>query len=183
LERKIRGYLTEGWPSCSLTLQQGLCLTDLYGRLIVMHSRKSEIASATFEKIRATFPALTMNLDLHAAHVELAMDIPVQPGLAFKVWLDFQKGDELTLSASHFWYEWFPCTNQKIVDEYLEAVLGLLSGRLRILEHWRGGRVVKAQLQSPRDDKWKSIATSTNISALIPWPPKKLRIVQNNSHV
>ena len=148
-----------------------------------MNSREFEIASATFEKIRAAFPALTMNLDSHPAHVELAMDIPVQPGLSFKVWLDFQNGDELTLSASRFWYEWFPCTNQKTVDEYLEAVSGLLSGRLRILEHWRGGRIVKAQLQSPMDDKWKSIATSTNTSGLIPWPPKRLRIIQNNSNV
>jgi hypothetical protein len=136
-----------------------------------MHSREFEIASATFGKIRASFPALMMNLDLNPAHVEITMDIPVQPGLSFKVWLDFQNGDELTLSASHFWYEWFPCTNQKRVDEYVGAVLGLLSGRFRILEHWRGRRVVKAQLQTLRDNKWKSIAASTNISGLIPWPP------------
>jgi len=45
-----------------------------------------------------------MNLDpaSGACRVELAMDISVQPGLSFKVWLDFQNGDELTLSASHF---------------------------------------------------------------------------------
>src|SRR5258708_20725044 len=111
-----------------------------------MHSREFEIASATFETIRAAIPTLTMSLDLHPAHVELAMDIPVQPGLPFKVWLDFQNGDELTLSASHFWYEWFPCTNQKRVAEYLETVLGRLSGRFRILVHWRGARAVQAQL-------------------------------------
>jgi hypothetical protein len=162
--------------------QQRACSEDLNGRLIVVHPREFEIAYATFEKIRTAFPTLAMNLDLHPAHVELAMEIPLQPGLSFKLWLDFQNGDELTLSASHFWYEWFPCTNQKKVDEYIEAVLGLLSGRFRIREHWRGQRVVKAQLQSPKDEKWKSVATSTNISALIPWPPKKLRIVQNNSH-
>jgi hypothetical protein len=149
-----------------------------------MNTREEfEIASATFERIRAAFPTLTMDLDVHPAHVELGMEIPVQPGLSFKVWLDFQNGDELTLSASHFWYEWFPCTNQKTVDEYVEAVSGVLSGRFRVLEHWRGGRVVKAQLQSPRNDKWKSIATSINISSVIPWPPKKLRIVQNNLNV
>jgi len=148
-----------------------------------MDSRELEIASATFEKIRATFPSLTMSLDLEPAHVELAMDIPVQAGLAFKIWLDFQNGNELTLSASHFWYEWFPCTKQNVVDKYLEAVFGLLSSRFRILEHWRGGRVVKAELQSPSDGKWKSVATSTNISGLIPWPPKKLRVVQNGANV
>jgi hypothetical protein len=158
-------------------------LTDVYGRLIVMDSREFEIASATFGKIRAAFPMLTMNLDVRPAHVELAMDIPAQPGLSFKVWLAFQNGDELTLSASRFWGEWFPCTRQKKVDKYLEAVFGLLSGRFRILEHWRGGRVVRAELQSPTDGKWKSVATSINISGLIPWPPKKLRVVQNSSNV
>lgn len=148
-----------------------------------MNSREYEIAYTTFEKIRAEFPALAMNLDLHPAHVDLGMDIPVQSGLSFKVWLDFQNGDELTLSAAHFWFEWFPCTKQKNVDNYLDAVSGLLSGRFRILQHWRGGRVVKAQLQSPDSHKWKTIASSINIpSALIVWPPKKIRVVQNNSN-
>jgi len=45
--------------------------TDQYG-----------IAISTFEKIRAAFPALTMNLDLHHKHVDLAMDIPTQQGLS-----------------------------------------------------------------------------------------------------
>jgi hypothetical protein len=111
-----------------------------------MQTRQFEIALSTFEKLQATFPALSMNLDLHHTHVDVAMDIPVQPGLSFKVHLDLQNLDELHLSASAFWCEWFPCTNPKKVERYIEAVSGLLSGELRILEHWRGKRPVKAQL-------------------------------------
>jgi len=111
-----------------------------------MQTRQFEIALSTFEKLQATFPALSMNLDLHHTYVDVAMDIPVQPGLSFKVHLDLQNLDELHLSASAFWCEWFPCTNPKKVERYIEAVSGLLSGELRILEHWRGKRPVKAQL-------------------------------------
>ena len=40
-----------------------------------MASKQYEIALAMFEKIRAAFPTLTMNLDLRPENVELAMDI------------------------------------------------------------------------------------------------------------
>ena len=146
-----------------------------------MQWKELDIALSTFEKIRSNFPALSMHLDLHHAHVDAAMDIPAQSGLYFDVHLDFQNGDELTLSASKCWYEWFPCTNPEKVDRYIEAVSGLLSGEFRLVEHWRGRRVVMTQLQRPNGRDWKGVATSFNSSAIIPWPPKTLRIVQNNS--
>jgi len=60
-----------------------------------MPTKQFEIALSTFEKLRAAFPALSMNLDLHPAHMDLAMDIPAQPGLSFKVHLNLQNLDEL----------------------------------------------------------------------------------------
>lgn len=114
-----------------------------------MQTKQFEIALCTFEKIQAAFPALSMKLDLHPAQVDLAMEIPAQSGLPFDVHLNLQNLDELHLSASALWYEWFPCTNPRKVERYLEAVSGLLSGEFRILEHWRGKRPVKAQLQLP----------------------------------
>lgn len=45
-------------------------------------------------------PALSMNLDLRPAHMDLAMDIPAQPGLSFDVHLNLQNLDELHLSFS-----------------------------------------------------------------------------------
>ena len=141
--------------------------------------REYEIALSTFEKIRVAFPSLTMNLDLQPKNLELAMDIPAQPGLSFKVYLNLQNRDELHVVASVFWMEWFPCTKPERVDEYFEAVSGLLSGDFRILEHWRGKRPVKAQLQRPSIAGWKTLATWGDVSAMMPWPRKTLKIVQN----
>jgi hypothetical protein len=141
-------------------------------------NREYEIGLSTFERIRAAFPALVMNLDLHHKHVDLAMEIPAQPRLSFRVRLNLQNLDELHLSASALWVEWFPCTNPKRVDKYFEAVSGLLSGQFRILEHWRGKRAVKAKLQCPRNGGWKTVAT-WSVLLSIPWPPKTLKVVQN----
>jgi len=135
------------------------------------------IAISTFERIRAAFPAFTMNLDLHNTQVDLAMDVPAQPGLIFDVHLNLQNRNELHLSASALWVEWFPCTDPKKVEKYFEAVSGLLSGQFRILEYWRGNRAVKAKLQRPSNGGWKTVATYMRLS--IPWPPKTPKIVRN----
>ncbi len=148
-----------------------------------MQTKQFEIALSTFEKIQAAFPALSMKLDLHPAHVDLAMEIPAQSGLSFNVDLNLQNLDELHLSASALWYEWFPCTNPKKVERYLEAVSGLLSGEFRILEHWRGKRPVKAQLQRPSRGGWENVATWLDVSAVVPWPRKSHKVVQNKPSV
>ena len=142
--------------------------------------KEYQIALATFERIRAAFPALTMNLEERPKHVDLAMDIPAQPGLLFGVWLNLQNLDELHLNASALWVEWFPCTKPDRVEQYFEAVTGLLSGRFRILEHWRGKRPVKAELQAPTGTAWRTVAGSSHLLS-VPWPRKFLKIVQNFS--
>jgi hypothetical protein len=65
------------------------------------------------------------------------------------------------------------------VDRYFEAVSGLLSGEFRILEQWRGRRPVTAQLQRPSDGDWANVATWADVSAVVPWPRKTLKVVQN----
>ncbi|HKF50973.1 MAG TPA: hypothetical protein VKB26_01565 [Candidatus Acidoferrales bacterium] len=148
-----------------------------------MYEDERNIALSTFEKIRAEFPRLTMTLDLLPKNVEIAMHIPVQTGLSFDVYLNLQNRDELHVVVSKFWMDWFPCTNQKKVDRYLEAVSGLLSGEFRIVEHWRGRRIVLAQLQRPNGDAWEAIARSLNPTILFPWPPKTLKVIQNTRAV
>lgn len=66
----------------------------IYTKYIKQH----EIAVSTFERTRAAFPALAMNLDLNPKNVDIAMDIPVQVGLSFHVGLNLQNLDELHLS-------------------------------------------------------------------------------------
>ena len=73
----------------------------------------------------------------------------------------------------------FPCTKPEKVDRYFEAVSGLLSGEFRILEHWRGRRPVKAELQRPIGGGWESVATWGSVSAIVPWPKKTFKVVQN----
>jgi hypothetical protein len=147
-----------------------------------MPTKEFEIALSTFEKLRAAFPALSMEFDLEPAHVDLAVDIPVQAGLSFPVFLNLQNGDELCIGASALGVSWFPCTNPPKVENYFEAVSGLLSGRFRILQHWRGKRVVKAELQQPTSDGWK-IITGCSYLLSVPWPPKTFQVVQNTPAV
>jgi hypothetical protein len=143
-----------------------------------MQANQYEIALSIFERIRAAFPALAMNLDLHPKQVDLAMEIPAQPGLLFDLHLNLQNLDELHLGASALWVEWFPCTNSKRVEEYFDAVSGLLSGQFRILEHRRGERAVKEMLQRLKPGGWKTIAT-WSVLLFVPWPQKTLEVVQN----
>jgi hypothetical protein len=103
-----------------------------------MRTKQFEIALSTFEKLRAAFPALAMEFDLQPANMDLAVDIPAQAGLSFPVFLSLQNLNELCLEASALGVSWFPCTNPQRVEKYFEAVSGLLSGRFRIFEHWRG---------------------------------------------
>ena len=130
-----------------------------------------------FEEIRDAFPRLSMRLDQEPVQVDLEMDIPEQPGLAFRVNLNLQ-GDELHLSAGAFWLEWFPCSRPDIVTAYREAVHGLVNGDYRIREHYRGGRAFKAELQKPCADGWEAIGTWYGWS----WPLRRRtveKVLQN----
>jgi hypothetical protein len=147
-----------------------------------MHTKQFEIALSTFEKLRAAFPGLSMEFDLQPANVDLAVDIPIQAGLSFPVFLNLQNFDELCLETSSLGVSWFPCTNPKKVENYFEAVSGLLSGRFRILQHWRGKRIVKAELQRPTSEGWKTV-TGCSYLLSVPWPPKMFKVVQNTASV
>ena len=138
-----------------------------------------KIALDTFEKIKVSFPHLEMKLDLEDPHVDINMDIKKQRGLDFDVNLNLQNMDELHISASALWVEWFPCTNPEEVEGYMAAVNGVLSGKYRILEHIKDQKAIKAELQRPADDGWETIATWSTVY----WPSikkKTFNIVQND---
>ena len=118
--------------------------------------------------VQNAFPHLKMRLASDHPHVDLNLDIPQQSGLKFNVNINLQ-GDELHLSAGHFWLEWFPCSDAGVVETFREAVRGLLSGEFRILEYYRGRRAIKAELQRPSGDGWKTIGTWSALSLPVPW--------------
>lgn len=135
------------------------------------------IAEQAFEEIAARFPHLHMVRDEEAG-VELIITLPVQPGLRQRVSLYLANNDELNMVVDHFWLEWFPCTDPTKVEAYIEAVSGYLSGRYRILEHYRGKKCVKAELQAPSVTGWETISTSSTIRLPIPWK-KTFKEVRN----
>jgi len=131
-----------------------------------------------FEEIRAAFPQLSMRLNEQHEHVDLYMEIPQQPGLAFAINLNLQ-ADELHLSAGAYWLRWFPCTRPEIVEGYRDVVHGLISGVYRIREQHRGGRAFKAELQKPSAGGWETI----DMSHWWAWPfPRRIveRVLQNS---
>lgn len=134
-------------------------------------------ARRAFEDIAAAFPGLRAERR-QDEQVELGMEFPSQSGLSFDIGLTLQNEDELFLSVGSFRCSWFPCTEPERVEEYKDAVIGLVRGDNRLLEHYRGKRSVKAELQEPRGGSWATIATWS--SDLLPFPWRKTyRILRN----
>jgi hypothetical protein len=89
----------------------------------------------------------------------------------------------LHLNVEGFWLEWFPCDRQDVFDRFVEALKGVLSGRLRVLESHLLGSAVVARLQQPTGTgRWKTIGWRAGPGALLPWP-RTHRIVQNGRAV
>jgi hypothetical protein len=122
-------------------------------------------------------PSLTVQRNPSPSDVDAELTIPSQPGLPFEIWLSI-KGDELHLAAGAFWLEWFPSTDPTRVAEYHDAVVGLVSGRYRIVEVARGGTPVKAVLQRPGQTGWESIGSWHTLKALWTFGPRSERVLQ-----
>jgi hypothetical protein len=139
-----------------------------------------QIAVATFRRIAESFPQLKSVIDEAPTDTtEASMRLPAQNGLDFDVFLYLSNVDELHLSAGALWVEWFPCTRHERTQEFFDAVVGLLSGRYRILEYRRGRRPVSALLQRPEADGWATVHSWSTVS--LPWPRKSSITLQNQS--
>ncbi|WP_374301315.1 hypothetical protein [Ferrovibrio sp.] len=129
-----------------------------------------QAARNALSEIARRFPTLRME-EQPDDPVELSIKLPVQPGLSHDIWLGFQNENELHFSVGHFWMEWFPCTDKAKAAAFVDAVTGFISGRYRILEHYRGKKCVRAELQMPDGDKWRTISSWARPS--LPFPLKK----------
>jgi hypothetical protein len=125
-------------------------------------------AIKVFDRIRTAHPDLHMILDTKPQHVDLEMTIPVQEGLPFRIGLTLQ-GDQLHLQAGdHFRVEWFPCHEADVVNRYTDAVSGLLTARYRIVEYFRRGKAVRAELQGHDEGGWKVLTAWSRLHVPIP---------------
>jgi hypothetical protein len=134
-------------------------------------SRNISIAREAFARIQASFPQLTF-VETQHAQVDLNIEIPAQPALRHAVNLNLQ-GDELHFHVCSFWVEWFPCGDPSKVEAFVSAVSGFLSGRYRLLEHYRGSRCVRAELQEPKQDGWNTVACWSRLHIPIPWSVRR----------
>ena len=126
-----------------------------------------------FEKLQAEFPHLAMNSDAADPYVEVSYTIPMQSGLAFDVNLNLQNDDELYLCVGAFWCSWFPLSKPNVLQQFHDAVAGVLAGRNRIVEYVRWGRILGADLQEPHESGWKTIARSSGALLPVSWFSKR----------
>lgn len=129
-------------------------------------SEERELARTAFDEIRRAFPDLRME-ESRSPDGEPELRIPAQAGLAFELH-SYLHGDALSLCAGSFWGEWFPCHDPKTVEQYREAVVGLLTGRFRVVEVHRRGRLLRSLLQRPKGSSWKTISW-TSFGFPLPW--------------
>ena len=136
-----------------------------------------DLARRAFDAIHAACPSLRFE-ETPSGHVDVNIDLPIQDGLAYAVNLSLQ-GDELHFSVERgFWMEWFPCYDEAVASQFVEAVVGFLSGRYRIIEVSQGNHPFVARLQRPSGSSWQTIATSRSLR--VPWPWRRsTRILQN----
>lgn len=139
----------------------------------------TQIAEDIFRTIQEKNPVLKMEVDEDHSQLDLVMDIPAQPGLTFNIHLNLQNEDELHLCAASFWNSWFPCTDPEVVERYVDAVNGLISGEYRIREHLKGDRAFRAELQVLQDGQWRTISNWGTWS--LPWQRKSFKILQNET--
>lgn len=137
----------------------------------------NQIAIKVFQNIIDANPRLTMDLVVASEDFDVEMTIPVQKGLSFSVHLNLQNLDELHLVVEPFWGEWLPCTDAEIIEDYEKSVNGLLSGEYRIEVSNRNGKPVKALLQAPVNESWKTVFSWGRLH--FPFGKKSITYVQN----
>ncbi len=137
-----------------------------------------EKISGIFTGIREKFSHLRSGLITEHSQVEMMLEFPEQDRLSFAVPL-YLTDDILNFTARRLWAEYFPCTEQKVIDNYAEDVVGLLSGEYRIIEFLRGDKVVKSYLEKPTDKGWSRAYSHSTLGIFRPWGMTR-RLVQNN---
>lgn len=124
-------------------------------------------ARRLFDNIQDAFPGLAMKIGHNAKSGGVTLTIPVQPGLTIPVLLDLQH-DDFLMKVRLYQLEWIGVSYGKTKDAYVKAVCGMLSGRLRVLEHYRGGRAFKAELQEPDGEGWKTVEMLFSLHVPLP---------------
>jgi len=138
--------------------------------------------SRAVDELTRAFPSLRVrsSVDPAETHVQATASIPPQAGVEQGIGFSLV-GDELHLEigTTSFYVPWFPSTDPVVVENFVDAVVGFIEGRHRVMESYIGGQVVKSELQAGEADRWRTIATSSSPLALIPW--RRRRVIVRNT--
>ena len=145
-------------------------------------SIEMERFTSAIDLIRSKFPELHIEIQDEEPHIHAAASIDKQPGVDFYISINLQNRDELHLLAEALWSTWFPIGEERVFEKFIDAVLGLLSGEYRIVEHRIWGSLIKAQLQKPCGHEWQTIYTSRPVPSLAFLPlARSRRYIQNRA--
>lgn len=138
-----------------------------------------QIAINAFTSIKKYNPQININISPKPSkYLDVEMNIEAQSNLDFLILMNLQ-GDELNLHVGPFWGQWFSCKYPDVVDEFVDAVNGIISGSHRIKVISKNGVEVKALLQKPNGNTWQCIYTWSKFH----WPfsKKTIHYIQNKS--
>lgn len=140
-----------------------------------------KVAVEAFQNIRDAFPNLIVDLNTQTndSDVELEMNIELQEGLDFGIYLNFQNKDQLHMWSNIMCFEYFPANEPEIVKKFTDAVIGIISGNYRVLQKVRNSIPYTAYLQNQEDEIWITIYTHHRKFKL-PWLNFDENIIQNN---
>lgn len=139
-----------------------------------------KIAEDSFKNIQDFFPNLSMTWDYNDKNVHLSMDILKQNGLDFDINVNLQNNDELHISTSYIWCQLFSAESPDVVETFLNAVKGLISGEYRIQQFIKDNKVYKSLLQRPENDQWVTVYRHHH-KISFPWTSLEENIIQNKT--
>ena len=128
----------------------------------------TSLAIEIFDAILAEFPTFRVEREF-GDFTSVEIRIPVQPGIKFNCTLALSNVDELGFGVEQFWDNWFPCTDQRVTDAYMKAVRGYLRGEFKVVEYYRRGRCVRAELLEPVGATWQRVS-SYDLSLFLAFP-------------
>lgn len=140
----------------------------------------AQIAHAIFSDIEAANPSVRFDKAEELVEGESlpVMDVREQPGVTLSMSL-YISGDELYLDCGAFHASWFPLKERPVREKYIDCVSGLLRGTHRVVEHSRGSRITRANLQTWNGEAWVPVSSWSRLTW--PWPRLRESAVLVNS--
>jgi hypothetical protein len=165
------------FPASAYAMQK--TLSEFHIALQNYERQKFRVGYDAFTLIASRFPTLQIiknKSDFSAGSITF----PQQTGMKYETHLCQQKDGGLRFTVENFQLRAFPSSDPAKVRDFTDDVSGFLSGKYRIIEHYRGKVCIKSELQTPTADNWETIHTLSKIFGFVlPWK-KSVKEIRNS---